>query len=1686
MRENKFYFWAIIIGVIVLITALIYFIFFKEASVGNKNSGSQYSGGSTGFNFKSGGTVNVLNKNTQVNQVTHQNQTLGKDGVASKNQAGNVNNFNNSVRSSSSTFMNVNENQTNLLVERKGDTLAFASTSPDGARSMGNLDIPGYASGNYTPSRKIKPDYKQKVCLVIFTQLNTEREKILSMEIEKQYSYILDKLRYITSFGGLEYQEQKNIIESILKDFKANKTLDGEAYCKKIQNSTKPTNLMYEQCLMVVEDIILNNISNTAEIKKRLLTIPMFKMIKSEDMEKVINMVSEGIKSGNLSKEKICSLITSLIIGALEGTAIFQICLDVMTKISALSSLNASIVEAHLNKIPGFSSLDKELKKKLINNILEDKKLNGTIDAVTHCANITAAIIAFIEGTLAYQMCIKSIDKIINGNIESPSEIAKILLEIPGFNILSDELQKKVVDSILEAIKKGTLAAEKEEICRNITALILDSMQGNQLFQQCYKIVEGIATSTKAKDRKYIESELNKIPNFSQLLAEDKEVIISMIVAIDLDKNLNQQITNICLLLVSKITDFLINSQAYQQCIKTIDEIISEKLTLEADIRKKFNSINGFLLLPKTEQDKFITKIINAIKDGTLEEKKKAICLEFASMIENELSKNEMYQMCIAVVNGIFRDNKSQNEQHVYQQLLTMSFFKAFNAETQKQYVQLILNMGPPDLVNKIKDYCMQMAQDGANISELLQCVQTIATIVSDKKQTTRDYVRTQMEFVKTFQSKKENERVEMINQISAIPFQSASAGDNSKKCNADMFAIPNDILSIASQVPLKLNELENFALLSTNERTSYSELLIQERRKCISMTCNSSLNVSANKIYSLCVDLDNLIKSKAKDTYLNNVLKDAVKICSKPNKDVSTNPNDKDPNASIIDQQCVALAFSIVSEQKQTMKDYVKTKMETIQSFKLSSADKKVKIVDDISKVPNITTIKTEILPDILLKCNSEMKVISENLASASTTVPLMLNSIPEFRTLNANAKSEQITLGIMVSKTGKTNPGSIAKYCLNLQTALKSFIISDNSEEIKNTLGAICRPISTSTSTSITPTNPNSLEIVKPKPPFETNFNPFVKPNTVNPTSDTTYATASGLPTGVTNNANAGQIGQGNIMTFGSDNYGKCAILNKIVFDSYNEYLNAINLHNLPITADSKIQEINDKLADGEYYIPNHYIAPVEQGLADDFENIINNQSPDSAKHNTVANTLYSSFTADGNSVTELLPSRAKATLISRLYRSKDYLITNGIQDEMISNYIIEIGKCTNPKKDVDFWKIASMNMQYAMQGIQESVQNFSQNAGLGMSDANAEIYEKCSGLMATTLKNPTVTLAVIETQMKTLPGSGLLDTNVLSSYAREFLGIVSEENPAVKQESINRVCRGMGEKLVKAKNDIKSIPPLSQVSKCYVPAVDKFPSNETYKEFAQLNETTQRIIANKAWMLILNFNESAKEKRAQIVRTIWEATAASFVANKKQPVAPIVCEQAANDAWGSYNEDDLKNTLEGPLDELLQSLEGMLTDFESGEQMKYFTNPPTERCKCHMEKIHSALSNARVSDYTSCRSANDINKNIALVKANTSKYLNSKTAQLALQANLGAGDPGKDLCSIMFQSIEDMADDINEANKFVNNATENAVTLNQICVQQLRGIYTTISTFKQEYFKLGEIEKFRDARTCDIFKD
>jgi hypothetical protein len=107
------------------------------------------------------------------------------------------------------------------------------------------------------------------------------------------------------------------------------------------------------------------------------------------------------------------------------------------------------------------------------------------------------------------------------------------------------------------------------------------------------------------------------------------------------------------------------------------------------------------------------------------------------------------------------------------------------------------------------------------------------------------------------------------------------------------------------------------------------------------------------------------------------------------------------------------------------------------------------------------------------------------------------------------------------------------------------------------------------------------------------------------------------------------------------------------------------------------------------------------------------------------------------------------------------------------------------------------------------------------------------------------------------------------------------------------------------------------------------------------------------------------------------------------------------------------------------------------------------------------------------------------MTFISAMTDKYITSKEATMQAMEDAGNAVRVNSICSISFKAIRQIAGDTNEARKFMSSDLNN-VTMKQICVQQLRDIYSTVSTLKESYFTIDEKDTYTNISNCDNLPD
>lgn len=1391
--------------IILIAVAVIGFIVYLTYNKGKKSSGVINFSGSSGVSINitnqssSGGSRNVnnvsyinspsYNSSQMLTSITNENITRRSGRYL--NEGGNV---------------SISEENTSVtLLKKAGNTLLYSGATDDAreettspfARNRGG-------SGGFSG--------RERVCTAIINTINTDAGKILDMKKEDQYKFVLNRLRFVPNFGGLSALRQDQIVKQILEELLQNNAISPTYYCNLIGKI--PPLTPYEQCLVILDKIITQNVTDPKEILRRLMKIEGFDLIDKADRELIVDMIIKGVKEGNLSKEYICSLIQQLITGGIEGLALYRVCLLVIEELSNVKeSLTPEIIESYLLKIPGYSILTKDIKKEIITGILEDKRIDGMLDAEYHCSKIVKYILDALKQSEAYQKCILVMDKIISSKTKDPKKVQEMIETIPGFMVIAEHLRKKLIESVLLAIELNVLAKEKDEICRNIALAIEDAIRNSEIYKQCVLAIENLLNNRAFKDEAYILEYMQlNITGFKLLKEPRQKHYAKLVLDIDVTKPTEKPIRDICYAMTVEITGILQGSELYQQCIKSLEKLDSDpqkkELTLEKIKEILRSSITGFAtnLSEKLQLD-FASRVLRAIQADRLLDEKEQICIDIVNAIYDSLSGGDLFKKCIKIVDEIFKNPNRKDK----------AFIKA------------------------------ELSKKLANFSNLS----------ADKQEM-------------------------LINMIFEAPF------------------ITEYFFYSASVCKL----YEQWA----NELNSYTE--------------------------------------------------------------------------------CIKSIMMLIIEERKY--DFILGKLQSIPEFKNVPPSKKSNYAKQIELIK--------------IKRNPDGGFVDSDYKSA----------------ISKSASMCQFASGENPDGDGSKDPGF------------------ENPNE-----------------------NPNALLPEVPKP----------------------------LPQ--------------------ENDFSRCAMLNKLVYENYVQYATMNN----QATPESFHALINDSLYN-DFYIPDRYMSNIEEGLVKDLYMYGSDIDPSKLKYSTIIDALYLNLSSDKKTVVKTLTPRARATFVSRLFRERELILHRSVPDDLLEEYLIEMGRCTRPDRDTDEWSISSKRMEKEIFKVSEPIQNSSQNNILSGKKGTRQIieeskqYNNCistlklitrdylsSGIsQANFASSSSISDRILNATV--LPGYNKVDKIIQNSIREKIIqGITSctEEDSEICVNERKSTCYFTAWKVISAIELDPDSKKLSTVSQCGFPVLPPpvvGGENLGKMEFLNLSYDGQKLVAGIGLKLISGFEISAKNRRLDIVRLIWDRTEAEYNSARQngtrtKPINVSACEAILDSVWGNYSDDGIKQLLEDPLNELFSALDELSQDLESGDGIRDYTTPPSQKCKCYVEQLYKELHAKVIDNFTTCEGANIAgnNKFLSQVQILTNKYLTSKQATLSALPS-DATTRGKHFCSMMFESIQDIVQDRHEIQKFARNK-ENEPILNQICVQQLRDIYSIVTKIKSEYFIAGEDTTYRGAN-CDKMAD
>jgi hypothetical protein len=1681
--EGRFYKIGFFTVIIIIVILGIYYLFKDKKPKDFLPTSGNYVGGiSMRDGFRGGDSFSNSNINNYNNTILN-SQNLSRNNF--QNNVSEVNKKASLNYSASSVFL-VDETVTKNLIKKSGDTLSFASTSKEEMDDV-VLDKIALDSGN---DRSFKTP--NRTCGLIFENIVKDKQKILALGYVKQESYLLQRLRQIPNFGGLSFEKQKEIITSLLNALRSDKKIDSSSYCDNILSS--PSGIVYMQCLRAMDKIISQKITNPQQIEKILaqeITSFMYLYTK-EQREDIIKMIIDGVKNNTLSKEKLCAFLQSLAIQNIQDTFLYKQCIKVLNDLSnSAALLSDDMILDALMKITGFSSLSKNQVDEIVRDIKQDKIKNGFLNAEIHCLKIVAWLLEAIRGSDVYKKCIEVLDKI----VENPSQdLMKALETIPGFSMLSTQTQKDIVITINNAIADGTIKEEskRNDICTTIAGLILDAFNKNKLYQQCLKVLNDIIDNNLnvQGQESAIRQKLTSIYGFSLLDEEKKQEIVNQIMEINKnDENVKTKISNVCINITQSIIDAIKNSEAYLKCMDIITDISNTKPRLDVgQIREKLKEINGFSAIDEAKQIEFAERVYDSITNNTLEDDKSQICIDIVLEISDGLDVNSLKQNCIILLTKAFANDTISREQieFILRKLLSKENFEIYGDE----YVTNIMNFPlERDALNvSINTFCSMLEDLGSENASTTECVKDIFLIASGNKDEQFLYN------IKKFASfSREQKQKLILPQIQSLK----NSKKNSKKnlstndilseslkiCNTSLPAMPTD-----GADGLDVNSLkQNCIILLTNAFAS-----------------NPITGEQIESILSKLLSKENF--ETYKDEYVANIMNfpRAVNLLNINIANFCAMLGGLDDD-NISMTECVRDVLSIVSGAKKEDIVY------NIKKFASFSREQKQKLIlPQIQSLKNTLTSArknvsmTKVLFESLKICNTSRPTYNgntnnENNGNTNNENNGNTNNENNGNTNNENFKDPEGETSSNelndnpppnntpdpnnpIENSGNENTGKCAVLSSKIFNAYQSY--NKNLSSVPNQDTSVITQINdglidgeyyipSNYITTIEEIMGNDFErILDNKKPFPSKYTHDLERDNLLLIENTLYQFFYQMQ--IDSNIANNPLYKSVLSTLSEAcTTKKDAATTVSELMTIQEFLNFANSEEEKPSYDNSVLQITTLL---EKCIKN-------KPSDNDIESLSNLIARSIGKYGTNSNSAV-------YSIQSLIPKRAKSNFIFRLFRDRDFIRNIHTGEDVELDYIMQIGRCTRPDKDFDYWLLVSKEMQDVIMGKHTPSINMSSNNNYFRSTfLQSKDYLDVLALVNNALNEPSENGSNRMSKLISIPGFKGLSEARRDDFQSQFANLAACKSELCKAK-VQEFSYNLTLELIPTRESMDNEMPnsLSLIAKCDNEKMLNNTSSTEVKEFFQFPLAIQSVIASNARTLLRNFESSAKKQRYRIVEAMWY-----FTKDKGKAVPVAQCEQIANDVWSTYNTNYLQDSLGEALQSIADTLIDLVNSLDSGGKLNY-TIPPSQRCKCHMEQLYQKLHDNVITGYQDCYNVSNSSSrtrssgtspHMVYINTLTDIYISSKESSLSALAESTGQEQGKSLCVMLFKTIRSMAADTHEAKKFVRNDVNNT-TLKQICVQQLRDIYNTVLTFKENYFSIQDENLYKNENNCSRFPD
>jgi hypothetical protein len=271
-----------------------------------------------------------------------------------------------------------------------------------------------------------------------------------------------------------------------------------------------------------------------------------------------------------------------------------------------------------------------------------------------------------IESTALFKECIQIVTPVLDSNNKSFNQVQSALMQLSGFNVLSQILQNQFINDIIEK-KYGSDATK---YCQDIVGAIANAFSELDIYQECVGIVTNILAMNNPS-KIDIKARLSAITGFDLLSNPIKNDFIDSLFS----KKYGNNAGVYCVDITKAILDGMEGLAVFKQCVKIVSALLQQNADA-AKVKTALFTLTGFTMLTEQDQQTFINNIVTK----QYGENAARYCIDIVSAIIDALDPAKLYKQCIAAMKEILKAKELTSGDVTEEVILTkLSLMGIFN-----------------------------------------------------------------------------------------------------------------------------------------------------------------------------------------------------------------------------------------------------------------------------------------------------------------------------------------------------------------------------------------------------------------------------------------------------------------------------------------------------------------------------------------------------------------------------------------------------------------------------------------------------------------------------------------------------------------------------------------------------------------------------------------------------------------------------------------------------------------------------------------------------------------------------------------------------------------------------------------------------------------------------------------------